>query len=60
MKDGWRNGKKPRDRKLEMMRRAKTAVESTHGLGGLEKRGAHAPRPVTLPKMPWEDEQEAK
>jgi hypothetical protein len=40
-------------KKREIMRRAKTATENTHNLGGIVKSGGHAPRPVTLPKLPW-------
>lgn len=51
----WRVGvQSPEAKKLEMMRRAKTNAESSHGLGGLPKRAGHKPKPVSLPKMPWD------
>lgn len=48
----WRSKKKPRNRKLEMMRRAKTAQDK-FGINGRRKE-KFAPRPVTLPKLPWD------
>lgn len=51
----WRNSaQSPESKKLELMRRAKTNAESSHGLGGLPKGAGHKPKPVTLPKMPWD------
>lgn len=51
----WRKGKQsPEAKRLELMRRAKTGVESSHGLGGLPKEKGHKPKPITLPKMPWD------
>jgi hypothetical protein len=41
------------------MRGAKTRANYRCGMGGLPKSGAYAPRPITLPKMPWDDEPEA-
>lgn len=53
----WRTGSQsPEDKKREMMRRAKTRAESRYGLGGLLKKPGEMPKPVTLPKMPWDDD----
>lgn len=63
--DDWRRRRPdgtppaPRDRKREMMRRAKTAAENRYSIGGQLKRRDKMPRPVTLPKMPW-DQQEGR
>lgn len=43
------------DRKIRMVRMANSAAGNRHGIGGLEKTKAHAPRPITLAKMPWDD-----
>lgn len=52
----WRTGSQsPEDKKREMMRRAKTRAENRYGLGGLLKKPGEQPKPVTLPKMPWDD-----
>jgi len=54
----WRIGSQsPEDKKREIMRRAKTQAETTHGIGGRAKAAHHAEKPVTLPKMPWDDEE---
>jgi len=60
MNGDWRRaalhkGKKPRDRKRELMRRAKTAAEEKFGIDGRRKE-KFAPRPVSLPKMPWDQQ----
>lgn len=47
--------KKPEAVRLAMMRAAKTSAENKHGMGGLPKGGGHKPRPITLPKTPWDD-----
>lgn len=43
-----------RDRKIRMMRSAKTMVENKHGIGGVLKSPGRTQKPVTLPKMPWD------
>lgn len=42
-------------RRLALMRAAKTNAEAKHGMGGLPKGDGHKPKPVTLPKMPWDE-----
>ncbi len=49
----WRSPKKPRDRKIELMRRAKTAANEKFGIDGRRKE-KFAPKPISLPKMPWD------
>jgi len=45
-----RPGKRdPKKLRQEIMRRAMTNANNSHGLGGRKKEGAHAPRPITLP-----------
>ncbi len=57
----WRHSaQSPESRKLEMMRRAKTSAENRYGLGGLEKGKHKQPKPVTLPKMPWDEKPESR
>jgi hypothetical protein len=43
------------DKKLSTMRRASNAAQSRYSIGGAEKTGHFAPRPITLPKMPWDE-----
>jgi hypothetical protein len=51
----WRHSERnPESHKREIMRRAKSAVENNYGPGGMPKQGVDKPRPVTLPKMPWD------
>jgi hypothetical protein len=45
-----------KNRKIRMMRMANTAATNRHGIGGLEKTKAHTPRPITLVRMPWDDQ----
>jgi hypothetical protein len=40
--------------KLTMLRVFQTKSESKFSLGGRIKRGKIAPKPITLPKMPWD------
>jgi hypothetical protein len=49
-RDDWHA--KPRNKKLEIMRRAKTALER-YGIDGRLKQ-KFAPKRVSLPKMPWD------
>jgi len=52
----WRtSSQSSEDKKLEMMRRAKTRAENRHGLGGMLKKPGELPKPVSLPKMPWDE-----
>lgn len=54
--ESWRSGKAAnKDRKLTLMRSAKTKANYKVGMGGLPKSKGHAPKPITLPKMPWND-----
>ncbi len=43
-----------KDRKVRLMRRAKTDVNYKYGMGGLPKGAGNTPRPITLPPMPWD------
>ncbi len=53
---GWRTyPKTPEGRKLAMMRSAKTNAERSHGMGGLPKTPGRSQKPVTLPKLPWDE-----
>lgn len=55
MSEKWKAGKAAnRDKKISLLRSAKTKANYKVGMGGLPKSGAHAPKSVTLPKMPWE------
>lgn len=46
-----------RERKvLQILRTSKTKTASKYGEGGLLKQGKLAPKPVSLPKLPWQDE----
>lgn len=55
----WRTGQKAnRDPKLHAIRSATTNAHYKYGMGGLKKEGQHAPKKITLPKMPWDDEKE--
>jgi len=47
------------DKKIEIMRRATTDAENVRGIGGREKDGGRAPRPIALVKMPWDEEKRA-
>jgi hypothetical protein len=42
------------DRRVTLMRAAKTQANYKHGMGGLPKGDGHKPKPITLPKMPWD------
>lgn len=42
------------DPKIRLMRSAKTKANYKYGMGGLPKGKGHEPKPVTLPKMPWD------
>lgn len=44
------------DRTLMRIRQATSAASSRYSIGGVKKEGHFAPRPITLPKMPWDDE----
>jgi hypothetical protein len=51
----WKSGKAAnKDRKVTLMRSAKTKATYKYGMGGLPKNDVHKPRSVTLPKMPWD------
>ena len=39
------------NQKINMMRRASSAAQTTHTIGGQKKKGAYAPRPITLPTI---------
>jgi hypothetical protein len=43
-----------KDPKVRLMRTAKTQVNYRYGMGGLPKGVGHAPKPITLPPMPWD------
>lgn len=45
--------------KLTTMRGIKTRMESQWSLSGRQKEGAMAPRPITLPPMPWDKKDDA-
>ncbi len=55
MDDGAQVTKRAK-RRLTLMRSAKTSANAKHGMGGLPKGGCHKPKPVTLPRMPWDDD----
>lgn len=44
----------PEKRKLARMRQAASGT-NRFSIGGQLKKGGHAPRPITLPKTPWDD-----
>ncbi len=46
-------------RKIEIMRRAMGAAINKRGVGGTEKKGGYAPKPITLPKLPWDEGKES-
>ena len=48
--------RKPSRKKLLLMRRASTVTNYTHGMGGLPRK-LHKAAPITLPKMPWDNEE---
>jgi hypothetical protein len=51
----WKRGKAANtDRKVTLMRSAKTKATYGYGMGGLPKGDVHKPRPVTLSRMPWD------
>jgi hypothetical protein len=61
MKGGWRTSEQtPELKKREMMRRAKTRAENRYGLGGMLKKPGEQPKPVSLPKMPWDESEKPK
>ena len=39
------------NKKIKMMRRASSAAQDTHTIGGNLKKGGYAPRPITLPMI---------
>lgn len=39
------------NKKIKMMRRASSAAQDTHTIGGNLKKGGYAPRPITLPTV---------
>ena len=45
-----------KDERLRLMRAANTKANYKYGMGGLPKGEGHKPRPITLPKMPWDEE----
>jgi hypothetical protein len=47
-------------KKLYLMRAALTRATSMQNLGGTTKSGVYAPKPITLPKLPWSDKPEEK
>lgn len=50
----WRAGAGAnRSRAVSLIRRAVTTATNKYGIGGVEKT-REKPRPITLPKMPWE------
>lgn len=42
-------------RRLTLMRQGAAQTEK-YGIGGIEKKGQHAPRRPGMPKMPWDEE----
>jgi hypothetical protein len=56
MRKDMRGDGKYRRTKLTVLRTAQTKGESRFTIGGQVKKGAHAPRPITLPKMPWNND----
>lgn len=43
------------DPKIRLMRGALTRANYKNGMGGLPKSDAQNPKPITLPKMPWDE-----
>jgi hypothetical protein len=41
--------------RLTMARVQTTKAASPYTIGGRKKQGKNAPRPITLPKTPWDD-----
>jgi hypothetical protein len=52
---GMKRGSRNKDPKLARIRQAMTAATDKYGIGGVEKRKGHKPRPVTLPKVELKD-----
>ena len=48
----------PELRRLAIMRAADTSGRVKHGIGGLPKSAGRSQKPVTLPKLPWDDKPE--
>jgi hypothetical protein len=42
--------------KVTVMRVAKSRSEGSHTIGGRKRSGAYAPKPITLPAMPWDQD----
>lgn len=57
MKKRSRRQAKGMNHKQFLMRSARAAAETRYGPGGMPKpeTGRNANRPITLPKMPWEE-----
>ena len=59
MTDGnlkWKAGKSAnKDRRVTLLRSAKTKANYKHGMGGLPKGDGHKPRPITLAPLPWDE-----
>ena len=51
---GLRKSDPPERRKLALMRRSKSETNTTHTIGGVERRYAQREKP-SLPKMPWDE-----
>lgn len=43
------------DPKIKLMRGALARANYKSGMGGLPKCDAQKPKPITLPKMPWDE-----
>ncbi len=56
MKDPRRSVGRSEARKLALMRQSDTKSSTRHSIGGREKQPHYSPRPVTLPKTPWDGE----
>lgn len=43
-----------KEMRLMMMRQAKARATDRYSIGGVLKKGHHAPKPITLPSTPWD------
>lgn len=56
----WPDAASSESKKISAMRRATSGASNRFSIGGVEKKGHFAPKPITLPKTPWDDEKEKR
>lgn len=53
----WKTGRGAnRSRTVRVIRSGMSRANDKYGISGVKKEGHRAPRPITLPKMPWEEQ----